>query len=113
MTFPSYSSKFDCYRWKTFAELTDNLRDNREQIIRACGYISPGHMGDKFIQRFLDFIMVFSLKGRLYPKTTTAHKYGHRALLTKPRLLYRISILGFPTAASCISALNTSSFRTS
>ncbi len=108
--FPPNFLRILCFRWKTFNEITDNLRDNREQVIRACGYISPGHMGDKFIQRFLDFLMVFSLKGRLYPKTTTAHKYRKLSLQTYTPLLNPLPLLGFPMAASCILAWSTSSF---
>ncbi len=44
-------------------------------LVRACKYVDGDRKGDKFIQRYIEYLMEFSFHCRLYPKTTTTHKY--------------------------------------
>ncbi len=70
----AFPNNFPPLRWRTYAELEDALMNKKDLVIRACGHVEGGHLGENFIKRYIEHLMEFSLHCRLYPKTTTTHR---------------------------------------
>ncbi len=62
------------FRFSTMAQLMEAIKNHRQALINACAHVDGKFQGEKFIERYIEYIMEFAFRGRLYPRQTTVHK---------------------------------------